>query len=277
MLEKLNPLDKLSFLNLEKFINIHKPIILILSVACYFLFVIALVLLPLVELWKIFLIYYFIGTLEQIFFHRRFAHRAWEAPKWLDFIGLWLSSLSLLGNTMTYTSHHRLHHRYSDRPLDPHSPYFKKYFDIQFLFPYYVGSLKYATDISSDAFHRFFGTYTLPIIFINWYLIVYMFSIEFLILYWLPGTGLFLLIKNYLNYRLHKPGMFSIIPNSKNPTEKSTNNLLWGYLSFDGWHQNHHLYPSYWYYGRRWWELDIPGIAIGLLSVLTLQFQNFKR
>jgi fatty-acid desaturase len=29
--------------------------------------------------------------------------------------------------------------------------------------------------------------------------------------------------------------------------------------------------------GNRWWEIDIPGIIIGILSILTLNFDNFKK
>lgn len=153
--KKLNPLDNLSFKQLDMFINLHKPIMLLLSLVCIICLINAGLTINWIEWWKIFLIYYFIGTIEQIFYHRRFAHKSWQAPKWLDFIGLWLSSLSLLGNPIAYVAHHRVHHKFADTPLDPHTPYHHKWWKIVFLFPYYKGSLKYSFDLCMDDMQRF--------------------------------------------------------------------------------------------------------------------------
>ena len=93
----------------------------------------------------------------------------------------------------------------------------------------------------------------------------------------MPGVALVVLIKNYLNSKLH--GTSSDLGNYRTSqlNDESNNNLFWGYLAFDGWHQNHHKTPHSWYMGNKWWEIDIPGIIIGILSIVTLNFDNFKK
>jgi fatty-acid desaturase len=93
----------------------------------------------------------------------------------------------------------------------------------------------------------------------------------------MPGVALVVLIKNYLNSKLH--GASKTLGNYRTQKleDESNNNLFWGYFAFDGWHQNHHKMPNSWYLGRKWWEIDVPGIIIALLSVMSFSFQNFKK
>lgn len=262
---------------IEKFIDIHRPVILLLSFICYFCLIYSLIKLPLIDLWKIFAIYYFVGIFEQIFQHRRFAHKSWHAPKWLDIIGLLISNQSLLGNSIVFSAQHRLHHKFADTKLDPHSPIFKNKFSIQFLYPYYKGSLKYVYDLLNDPIHIFFSKFGLTILITIWALISFFISFDFLILFWLPGIALVILCKNYLNSILHSKKNRLWNYKNFNTNDESKNNLFWGIVAFDGWHQNHHKYPNKWYLGEKWWEIDIPGILIGFFSIITFQFQNFNK
>jgi stearoyl-CoA desaturase (delta-9 desaturase) len=102
-------------------------------------------------------------------------------------------------------------------------------------------------------------------------------SIDWFLTIWMPGVALVVLIKNYLNSKLH--GTSNALGNYRTHDlkDESNNNLFWGYFAFDGWHQNHHSKPNSWYMGGRWWEIDIPGIIIFILSVLTLNLQSLKR
>jgi stearoyl-CoA desaturase (delta-9 desaturase) len=261
-------------LSINKFIDIHRPIFFVLSIITYICLINAIFTININDWWKIFLVYYLIGCSEQIFHHRKFAHNSWKGPIWLDVIGLILSNQSLLGNSVTFASQHRLHHKFADTKLDPHSPLFFSKFRIMFLFPYYNSSIKYATDLINNKLHVFFSRLTLPILFSIWILIGLTMSFEWLFTIWLPGIALVILIKNYLNYRLHMGGKLNYKTFQIN--DNSFNNFIWGYLAFDGWHQNHHRNPNFWYLGNRWWEIDIPGVCIGILSILTFQFKNFK-
>jgi stearoyl-CoA desaturase (delta-9 desaturase) len=111
----------------------------------------------------------------------------------------------------------------------------------------------------------------------TWILIIGITSVEWWLTIWMPGIALVVLIKNFLNTQLH--GTTNLPGNYRNidHNDESNNNWIWGYLAFDGWHQNHHADQSAWYMGNKWWEIDIPGIIIGILSILTLNFDNFKK
>jgi stearoyl-CoA desaturase (delta-9 desaturase) len=66
-------------------------------------------------------------------------------------------------------------------------------------------------------------------------------------------------ISNYMN---HKWGYKTFVT-----TDNSRNNWLNAIFTFgEGWHNNHHARPGEWYFGHRWWELDIGGQIIKLIK-----------
>ena len=56
-------------------------------------------------------------------YHRLFTHRSFSAPSWLRVVLAVAGSLALEGGVVSWVANHRLHHRLSDRPGDPHSPH----------------------------------------------------------------------------------------------------------------------------------------------------------
>ena len=56
-------------------------------------------------------------------YHRLFTHRSFRAAPWLRVLLAVAGSLALQGGVVSWVANHRLHHRLSDRPGDPHSPY----------------------------------------------------------------------------------------------------------------------------------------------------------
>jgi stearoyl-CoA desaturase (Delta-9 desaturase) len=55
-------------------------------------------------------------------FHRLFTHRSFEARRPLKITLAVLGSMSFQGSLIGWVADHRRHHRYADRPGDPHSP-----------------------------------------------------------------------------------------------------------------------------------------------------------
>ncbi len=55
-------------------------------------------------------------------YHRLLSHRAYKAPKWLEYLIVLGGYLAMEGSPIFWVSTHRLHHRFSDKPGDPHSP-----------------------------------------------------------------------------------------------------------------------------------------------------------
>lgn len=56
------------------------------------------------------------------FYHRCFAHRAFRVPRAVQFAGALLGASAAQQGPLWWVGHHREHHRYTDRPGDPHSP-----------------------------------------------------------------------------------------------------------------------------------------------------------
>jgi stearoyl-CoA desaturase (delta-9 desaturase) len=59
-------------------------------------------------------------------FHRLFAHRSFEARRPLKIVLATLGSMSVQGSVIGWVADHRRHHRFADRPGDPHSPYWRR-------------------------------------------------------------------------------------------------------------------------------------------------------
>ena len=55
-------------------------------------------------------------------FHRYFSHRSFECPKWFENTMLFLGSMTGGGSILSWTGIHRLHHKHSDTAEDPHGP-----------------------------------------------------------------------------------------------------------------------------------------------------------
>ncbi|HTU72599.1 MAG TPA: acyl-CoA desaturase [Trebonia sp.] len=56
-------------------------------------------------------------------YHRLFTHRSFQAATWVRVALAIAGSLALQGRVTRWVADHRQHHRFSDRPGDPHSPW----------------------------------------------------------------------------------------------------------------------------------------------------------
>jgi stearoyl-CoA desaturase (delta-9 desaturase) len=53
--------------------------------------------------------------------------------------------------------------------------------------------------------------------------------------------------------------------------DESRNNALFGVLAFgEGWHNNHHAFPTSARHGLRWWQFDSSWLVIRALSLVGL-------
>ena len=55
-------------------------------------------------------------------YHRYFAHRTFRTSRAFQFFLAFLATSSVQKGPLWWAANHRLHHRYSDQPGDPHSP-----------------------------------------------------------------------------------------------------------------------------------------------------------
>lgn len=66
-----------------------------------------------------------VGHGVTIGYHRLFTHKAFEANRPLKIVLASLGSMSFQGSLIGWVADHRRHHRFADRPGDPHSPIWK--------------------------------------------------------------------------------------------------------------------------------------------------------
>ncbi len=57
-----------------------------------------------------------------ISYHRQLTHRSFSTPKWLEYAMAICGTMALQGSPIYWVAVHRMHHQYTDKPGDPHSP-----------------------------------------------------------------------------------------------------------------------------------------------------------
>ena len=55
-------------------------------------------------------------------YHRQLTHRGYATPKWLEYFMAGCGTMALQGGPLYWVAVHRMHHQYTDKPGDPHSP-----------------------------------------------------------------------------------------------------------------------------------------------------------
>ncbi|MBI4341213.1 MAG: fatty acid desaturase [Candidatus Omnitrophica bacterium] len=206
-------------------------------------------------------------------YHRLLTHRSFQVPKWLQGLLTLCGVLALQGGPLKWVATHRVHHAFSDRPNDPHSPN-KGFWWAHMLWLFvWVDQLdvpeqfvRFVPDLARDPVQRFFEKANVPLnvacgalLFAlgGWAMLAWGFFLRLVFVY--HGTWL-------VNSASHLWGYQSYETN-----EGSRNNWWVALLSYgEGWHNNHHAYPHSAAHGLRWWEVDITYLAIRFLAFCKL-------
>ncbi len=198
-------------------------------------------------------------------YHRLIAHRAFKSPKWFTYFVATLGAMLGGGAPVHWAASHRIHHQFSDNDGDPHDS--RKgfwYAHVLHLFETTVeesdGSdiKKYASDLLADPYLVWLNT--------NWM----WFAVSLLpILYLMGGASLVLWggfmrlavmwhVMWFVNSATHMWGYRTY------KTSDNTRNNWWvGILAAgEGWHNNHHAFPSCAAHGRKWYEVDFTYLLI---------------
>ena len=209
-------------------------------------------------------------------YHRLLTHRSYKVPKWLEYFLTICATLSLEGGPIFWVATHRLHHQFSDRPGDPHSPREGGFWaHMGWLL---VGESKhsntalmarYAPDLAKDRIHCLINTYHyVPLVVLS------------VILYAIGGLPMLLWPVFFrITIGLHFTWMVNSITHMWGTRrfatkDDSTNNLWVALVTFgEGWHNNHHAHPTSARHGLAWYEMDITWMQIRLLEKLGLAQQ----
>lgn len=243
-----------------------------------------------------FLIFYTITGLGlTLGYHRLFAHRGFEVPKWLEHVIAICGYLAIQRGPIFWVSMHRLHHRYSDIPdRDPHTPR-EGFLHVHFgwhqrrrrdVWEQEIYR-KLTPDLLHDRLYLFLDNegrdyFTYGAILICSYILggvvgglqaaVFKFdshnAICFLVWVGLLNRVAVLHAFGFINSVCHELGTR---PFKTSGQDTSVNNALVALIIFgEGWHNNHHAHQRSARHGLRWYQWDPAWYCIRLLKALGL-------
>jgi fatty-acid desaturase len=211
-------------------------------------------------------------------YHRLLTHRGYKTPKPVEYFLTLCATLALERGPISWVTTHRIHHRFSDRDGDPHTPNDGKWWA-------HMGWVlsgnsmhhdaavvaKYSPDLASDPVHRWLTEYhwvPTAVLSVILYLIgglpFLLWGVFFRAVFGLHCTWL-------VNSATHIWGTRRF-----KTTDRSTNSWWVALLSFgEGWHNNHHAHPVSARHGLRWYEVDFNWYGIWALKRLGLAKQIY--
>ena len=217
------------------------------------------------------------------FYHRYFSHKTFKTSRFMQLV------LALLGTSCTqkgplwWAANHRLHHKHSDGPEDPHSPHQHGFFwsHIGWItdrrnFPTRVSLVP---DLASFRELRFLDRFDLlvPILMASslfvvgeflrlrfpasgtsgWQMLIWGFFVSTVVLF--HGSCMINSVAHLIGKKKYDTG------------DESGNSFFLAFFTLgEGWHNNHHHYPATARQGFFWWELDITYYLLKIMSWLGL-------
>jgi sn-1 stearoyl-lipid 9-desaturase len=231
--------------------------------------------------WKAFFValvlYWVAGSLGiGMGYHRLLTHRGYKVPKWVEYFLTVCATLALEGGPIFWVATHRIHHQFSDKEGDPHSPVDGKWWA-------HMGWIlmgksmhhdtttlsRYVPDLAKDKFHVWITKYHyVPIIILGGLLLAL--GGWPLVLWGIFARTVFGLHTTWLvNSATHTWGSRRF-----ETRDQSTNSWWVALFSFgEGWHNNHHANPVSARHGLAWYEFDLNWCGIWLLKTVGLAKQ----
>ncbi|MFZ9462156.1 MAG: acyl-CoA desaturase [Vulcanococcus sp.] len=209
-------------------------------------------------------------------YHRLLAHGAFRVPRWLEMVITTCGTLSCQHGPIDWVGLHRHHHLHSDGPADHHNSHLGFWWSHFGWMLHDVPAQRYVRQLTPDLqqvpyyrwLNRNFLLLQLALAALlygvgqlsgagGWGLMLWGVPLRLVLVY--HATWL-------VNSATHRWGYVSHAS-----ADGSRNNWWVALLTFgEGWHNNHHAYPSSARMGFRWWELDLTWWHIVVLQRLGL-------
>src|SRR5450755_280561 len=209
-------------------------------------------------------------------YHRLHTHRSFKVPLFLEYFFAVCGALTLEGGPIFWVATHRIHHQKSDQEGDPHSPRDGAWWA-------HVGWLmfgeakhnntrqnaKYAPDLAKHKFYVWLNNYHwVPMIVLA--AILYAFGGVPLVLW---GVCLRVVVGLHatwlVNSATHMWGRRRFATR-----DDSRNNWWVALLTFgEGWHNNHHAFPTSARHGLAWYEFDPSWLLLKVMRRLGIAKQ----
>jgi stearoyl-CoA desaturase (delta-9 desaturase) len=175
---------------------------------------------------------------------------------------------------------HRLHHRFSDGPKDPHSARLGGFWWSHVTHLFYHKEFednisewsRYIPDMINHKYYHFLSKYNF-LIALSIAPILYYFGGWPFVMWGIPmRVALMLNVTWFVNSATHRWGYRNF------ETRDDSSNVWWVALlaAGEGWHNNHHAQSNCAAHGRMWWEFDLTWQMIKALEFMGLA-TNVKR
>jgi stearoyl-CoA desaturase (delta-9 desaturase) len=220
-------------------------------------------------------------------FHRLFTHHSFETYRVVQLVLGVLGSMAVQGPLLKWVAQHRRHHQHSDQPGDPHSPHLHGRGLLGLLGGLWHSHLGWVFDADAPDLDRYVKDLrqsrllrVLSALFPLWVALGLLVpaALGGLLSGTWPGALLGLLWGGLARVFLVHHVTWSV--NSVchlwggRPfpvRDESRNHFLVGVLALgEGWHNNHHAFPTSARHGLRWWQLDVSYWVIRALALLGL-------
>lgn len=230
-----------------------------------------------------------------MFHHMLLSHRSFKCPKIIEYFGVLIATLTWRGPMaapIRYVAMHRVHHMYSDKDQDPHSPihgnwhaFIGWFWRIPTIFIDPKRYERLAPDIAKDRFLRFLDR-NVDLVQAVWALVLF-FIAGFASMIAEDGRGFD--FENAVGFAIYGVFVKSLLViyfanavdvinhtiGYRNYATKdtSTNSALMGMVHLGGaisWHNNHHAHPGYFKVKANWWEIDIHHLILKMFEKMGL-------
>ena len=202
-------------------------------------------------------------------YHRLLTHRSFKAPKWLEYTLTTLGAMAIQDDAPKWVATHRIHHQYTETDKDPHST--RPGFFWAHMEWILKGTAqdhdqatlnKYVPDLMKDKFHVLLAKYYyIPLI------------VSGFILYAIGGWSMVLwgvfarVVVGWHSTWLVNSDTHFWGTRRFETDDDSTNNWFVALLTFgEGWHNNHHAYPTSARHGLKWYQFDMNWLTIRIFE-----------
>lgn len=220
-------------------------------------------------------------------YHRLFTHRSFQTSPAMKVLLAISGSMAVQGPLLKWVAVHRQHHTHSDEPDDPHSPHLHGHGlagMVSGLWHAHMGWLfagegpnlrRHVRDLASDRSLRIVDA-----TFVLWAILGLVIPTVLGGLLTQSWTGALLgllwgglarvFVVHHVTWSINSVcHIWGAQPFDSH--DHSRNNLIFGVLGLgEGWHNNHHAFPTSARHGLAWWQFDLSWLAIRFMERLGL-------
>ncbi len=223
-------------------------------------------------------------------YHRLATHRSFDTYEWMRAIWISLGSLALEGSPIDWCAIHRKHHELSDMPGDPHSPHLHGdsfWQQLKGFWYAHTGWLltghwhspdlrRYVPDLTSKkwlvAYDKLYylwaaASVLLPAV-LGFVLSGGSWKVTLLSFIW--GGLVRIFVTHHITWSINSICHIFGAKHFK-AGDDSRNNPIFGFLAWgEGWHNNHHAFPTSARHGLLWWQFDTSYLVIRAMEMVGL-------